>query len=305
LCEKEPTIPLFMKPEWLDTVCANDLTWDVVLWKNEGEKIEAALVFCVKKKYGITQITMPPFSQFTGFWFSDNISQNADNQRVIANYLLEKLPKAFRTTLRFQYDFVDKNTLINHGFEVDNRETQVLQNIQNSDEIYRNLSGNVRRSIQKARPFFSIETKDNFDLFYTLSSTVFERQKIPNPIPLGMWRAVHSFMQQLGWGKVYFSVDENGENQAVALVGWDAYMMYLIAISSTEKGRKMDAMPHLIWHIIETNDAKVETFNFLGSSIPNIKAFNLRFNAENKNYFAAVKYQNLFVKKIFGLLKKK
>jgi hypothetical protein len=304
LCEKEPTIPLFMKPDWLNTVCANDLTWDVVLSKNEGQTIEAALVFCIKKKYGITQITMPPFTQFTGFWFSENVLQYIDNQRVIIKYLLEKLPTAVRTTLRFHYDFTDKNALTQLGFDVENRHTQELQNIRNLDKIHQNMNGNVRRSIKKAQQFFRIETYNNFDMFYTISNTVFERQNIPNPIPLSIWRSIHTLIQQLGCGKVYYSVDENGESQAVAIVVWDAKMMYLIANSSTEKGRKLDAMPQLLWHIMEENAGQVENFSFLGSSTPSIAAFNLRFSSENKVYFAALKYQNVVVKKIFEFLKK-
>jgi Acetyltransferase (GNAT) domain len=304
LCEKEPTIPLFMKPDWLDAVCEKSLTWDVVLAKNESGDIEAALVFCVKKKYGITQITMPPFTQFTGFWFSENVLQKVDNQQIIVNYLLKKLPTAFRTTLRFHYDFTDKKALTQLGFEVENRQTQELLNIQNKVITHQNLSQSVHRNLKKANQYFKIETKDDFDLFYKISNIVFERQNIFNPIPLSIWRSIHTLIQQIGCGKVYFSVDENGESQAVAIVVWDVKTMYLIANSATDKGRKMDVMTHLIWHIIEENAGQVENFSFLGSSTPSIAAFNLRFSAENKSYFSAFKYQNVFVKKVFEFLKK-
>ena len=293
-----------MKPDWLNTVCANDLTWDVVVAKNTEGVIDAALVFCVKKKYGITQITMPPFTQFTGFWFSENISQSVDNQQVIINFLLKKLPTAFRTALRFHYNFTDKNALTQLGFTVEKRQTQELTNIQNKALTHQNLSQSVQRNLKKASQYFRIETKDDFDLFYKISNTVFERQNISNPIPLSIWRSIHTLIQQRGCGKVYYSVDENGESQAVAIVVWDVKTMYLIANSATNKGRKMDVMTHLIWHIMEENAGQVGNFSFLGSSTPSIAAFNLRFSAENKVYFAALKYQNVVVKKIFEFLSK-
>jgi Acetyltransferase (GNAT) domain len=304
LCENEMTIPLCMKPDWLDAVCGNDLTWDVVLSRNAAQKIEAALVFCLTKRYGFTQITMPPFTQFTGFWFWEDTLQSIDNQQVIARYLLGKLPKAFRTTLRFCVDSTDKNTLIQLGFDVEDRHTQVLHNIQNKVITYQNLSQSVQRNIKKANQYFRIETKDNFELFYRISNTVFERQNIPNPTPLSIWQSIHTLIQEKGWGRVYFSVDENGEYHAVALVAWDAKTMYLISNSSTDKGRKLGAMTQLIWHIIEENPGQVEAFSFLGSSIPAIETFNLRFKAENMIYFSATKYQNQLVKRFFGLLKK-
>jgi hypothetical protein len=303
LSQNEAKIPLFLKPEWLHAVCGKDMNWDVVLSKNREGIVDAALIFCLKKKYGIKQITMPYFSQFSGFWFSDNLTQNIDNQQVAIDFLLKKIPNAVRTNLRFNYDFTDKNILIHQGFEVENRLTQVIENIQNVDAIYQNLSQNVQRNIKKANQCFRVKIQDDFDLFYPIINTVFKRQNTPNPIPLSIWQAVHTFIHQKGCGKVYFSMDENNEAQAAVMVVWDAKTMYLIANGSTEKGRKAGAMTQLIWQAIQDNLGNVETFNFFGSSIPAIKAFNLRFNAENKTYFSVVKYQNKIVKRLFNLRK--
>jgi hypothetical protein len=303
-CQNEASIPLFMQPKWLDLVCGKDLIWDVVLSKNREGVIEAALVFCLKKKYGFTQITMPHFAQFTGFWLLENLSQNIDNQQVIKNDLLKKLPIVLRTNLRFDTHFTNKNILIEQGFEVENKQTQVLENLQNLDALYQNLSQNVQRNIKKAKQYFSVKTQDNFESFYPIINTVFERQNTPNPIPLSIWHSVHSFIHQKGWGKVYFSIDENDEAQAVAMIVWDVKTMYLIANGSTEKGRKLGAMTQLIWEVISDNAGQVETFNFFGSSIPAIQEFNLRFNAENKTYFSIEKYQNKWIERLFKLLKK-
>jgi hypothetical protein len=303
-CQNEASIPLFMQPKWLDLVCGKNLIWDVVLSKDKGGGVEAALVFCLKKKYGFTQITMPHFAQFTGFWLSENLSQNIDNQQVVKHDLLKKLPIVLQTNLRFNTHFTEKNLLIEHGFEVENKQTQVLENLQNLDVLYQNLSQNVQRNIKKAKQHFRVEIQDNFESFYPIINTVFERQNTPNPIPLSIWQAVHSFIHQKDCGKVYFSLDENNEAHAAVMVVWDAKTMYLIANGSTEKGRKNGAMSQLIWQAIQENLGNVETFNFFGSSIPAIQAFNLRFNAENKTYFSVEKYKNKWIEKLFKLLKK-
>ncbi len=304
LCQNEATIPLFMQPEWLDVVCGKELVWDVFLSRNTEGVVDAALVFCLKKKYGILQITMPHFTQFTGFWFSDNLLQNIDNQQVAINVLLKKLPKSLRTNLRFHYSFDPQNILIQQGFEVENKQTQVLENVRNLDAIYQNMSQNAQRNIKKAKQYFHIESREDFDLFHPIVNTVFERQNAKNPIPLSIWQAIHTFIHQKKWGKVYFSMDENNEPQAVVMVVWDAQTMYLLANGSTEKGRKLGAMTQLIWHVVSENTGQVDTFNFFGSSIPAIQAFNLRFNAENKEYYQVIKYQNRMIGRLFKLLKK-
>jgi Acetyltransferase (GNAT) domain len=304
LCQNEATIPLFMQPDWLDVVCGNELVWNVVLSKNREGVVDAVLVFCLKKKYGITQITMPHFTQFTGFWFLEKLSQDIDNQQVVINMLLEKLPKIIRTNLRFHYNFSNNKLLLNQNFEVENKQTQVLENLQNLDFLYQNLSQNVQRNIKKANQYFRVEIIDNFDLFYPIINTVFERQNKTNPIPLSIWQSVHTFIHQKECGKVYFSMDENNEAHAAVMVVWDANTMYLLANGSTEKGRKLSAMTQLIWHVITENAGNVDTFNFFGSSIPAIQEFNLRFNAENKTYFSVMKYQNKIVEKLFRFIKR-
>jgi hypothetical protein len=304
LCEKEPTIPLFMKPEWLDAVCEKSLTWDVVLVKNKEEKVEGALVFCKKKKYGFTQITMPPFTQFTGFWFSEKNVQDIDNQRVIVEKLLQKLPLVHRCMLRFAYNFRDISVLRNNDFEEVMLHTQVIENLNHAEDLHSNLSRDVQRNIKKANQSFQIEVKDDFDTFYRLANNVYDRQKSLNPVPLSIWQSVHRLIHEKGWGRVYQALDEANEAHAAVMVVWDAKTKYVLASGSTDKGRKNGAMTLLIWQAILDSIGKYEIFNFLGSMIPAIEVFNARFNAQKKYYFKVEKYQNKLLKLIWRLLKK-
>jgi Acetyltransferase (GNAT) domain len=304
LCQNEATIPLFMQPEWLDVVCEKDLIWDVVLSKNKEGVVEAALVFCLKKKWGITQITMPHFTQFTGFWFLEKLSQDIDNQQVIVEKLLNRLPKKHRTFLRFHYDFQDITLFKKNGFYTKQFKTQIIENVANLDIAYQKLSRDVQRNIKKAGQNFRVVVKDNFEVFFKLANSVFERQNTPNPLPLSIWKSVHKLIHHKGWGRVYHALDNNNEAHAVVMVVWDAKTMYILASGSTEKGRKYGGMTQLIWQAISDSLGQHETVNFLGSSIPAIQAFNLRFNAENKTYFSVEKYQNKWIEMLFEFRKK-
>jgi Acetyltransferase (GNAT) domain len=301
LCQNEAAIPLFLKPDWLDVVCGNSMKWDAVLSKNREGVVEAALVFCLKNKYGFTQITMPYFTQFLGVYFN---AQLVDNQQVIIEELIKKLPNNHRTLLRFHFDFQDVLPFEKNGFQTKQLKTQVIENLVDLDVAYQKLSRDVQRNIKKAGQNFRVVVKDNFEVFYKLSNNVFERQNSPNPIPLSIWQSVHKLIHEKGWGRVYHALDNNNESHAAVMVVWDAKTMYILASGSTDKGRKYGGMTQLIWQAITDSVGQYQTVNFLGSSIPAIQAFNLRFNAENKEYYSVEKYQNKMIGRLFKLLKK-
>jgi Acetyltransferase (GNAT) domain len=298
-CQKEATIPLFFRPEWLDAVCVNDMIWDVVLSKNTEGVVEGALVFCLKRKYGIYQITMPHFTQFLGMYFNVQV---IDNQQVVIEKLIQKLPLAHHTFIRFHYSFQDVLGLENNGFQLKKKKTQVIEDLENFEDIHQKLSRDVQRNIKKAGQNFRVVIKDSFDILYKLANNVFDRQNTQNPIPLSIWQSVHTLIHEKEWGRVYFALDNNNEAHAAVMVVWDEQTMYILASGSTDKGRKYGGMTQLIWQAISDSVGRFETVNFLGSSIPAIQAFNLRFNAENKEYFSAVKYKNKFIEKAFKWL---
>jgi hypothetical protein len=300
-CQNEVIIPLFMQPDWLDTVCGRELNWDVVLSKNTEGVVEAALVYCLKKKYSITQITMPYFTQFLGYFFS---TQLIDNQEVVKEKLMLKVPNVHRTLFRFHYNLQDVSAFEKKGFQAKKHQTQVIENLINLEDLHQKLSRDVQRNIKKAGQNLRVVVKDKFDILYKLASNVFERQSTINPIPLSIWQSVHTLIHEKNWGKVYYALDNNNEAHAAVMVVWDAQTLYILASGSTEKGRKYGGMTQLIWQAITDSVGKHKNINFLGSSIPAIQAFNLRFNAENKTYFSVEKYQNKWIEKLFKLRKK-
>jgi len=59
---KKENLPIFMQPFWLDSLCEDEMEWDVILYEKGGE-IWGSFVYVMKKKYGFTLITMPKVTQ--------------------------------------------------------------------------------------------------------------------------------------------------------------------------------------------------------------------------------------------------
>ena len=63
-CEQNDFVPIFSQPWWMDAVCI-DGYWDVLLYE-KNEEILGALPYYVKKRWGISYITQPEFTQNNG-----------------------------------------------------------------------------------------------------------------------------------------------------------------------------------------------------------------------------------------------
>lgn len=65
LCEQEPSIPIFSKAWWLDSVAGDN--WNVVLVE-KGDTIQASLPFVTRKLFRLTVLSMPPLTQTLDPW---------------------------------------------------------------------------------------------------------------------------------------------------------------------------------------------------------------------------------------------
>ena len=93
LCEKEPTIPLFSKDWWLDSVAGSD-NWDVALIETGG-KIVASMPYVIKKKYGLTFLIQPPLSQTLGPWIRETdakLANQLSREKDLMQALIEHFP---------------------------------------------------------------------------------------------------------------------------------------------------------------------------------------------------------------------
>lgn len=309
LCETEPTMPLFMQNGWLDAVCTEGgLSWDVALAKNKNGIITAALTYAVREKWGLKLITVPHLTKFTGIWQRPLLaSLHHENNNEVHNSmktLIAQLPYFHRLTLNLNTDVVDWSPFYWAGFSQTTRYVQVLEPCENKETLYKNLNRNTKRNIKKAQEHFTIEVRDDFDNFIKLNNTVFERQNRSNSTPLSIWHNVERFLSETQQRRIYFSVDKNGIAQGAFYMVWDKGTAYALANGLTETGRTYGAMSQLTWQAISDATEMGLSFNFLGSMLPAVEAFNRGFNTVKKPYFVLQKSKNWVFEGVFTLMGK-
>ena len=317
LCETEPTIPLFMQNGWLDAVC-NDgtsrenreegLSWDVALAKDKNGTIIAALTYVVRKKWGLTLITVPHLTKFTGIWqrplpYSFHYENNNEEQNRLKT-LIAQLPNFHKLTLNLNINLTDWSPFYWAGFSQTTRYVQVLEPCENKDTLYKNLNRNIKRNIKKAQEHFTVEVRDDFNNFIKLNNTVFERQKMSNSTPLSIWLKIDALLSETQQRRIYFSMDKNGIAQGAFYMVWDNETAYALANGLTETGRTFGAMSQLTWQAISDAADMGLSFNFLGSMLPAVEAFNRGFNTVKKPYFVLNKWKNWVFESLFKMIGK-
>jgi hypothetical protein len=308
LCETEKNLPIFMQPWWLQAVCGADLAWEVAITKDKNEQITAVLLYCTKKKWGFSSITVPYLTKYMGVWMRPMATNkpskdNKLHEQYILKTLISQIPYSHKLTLQLHYSTSDWSPFYWANFKQTTRYTQIIANLTDKETLYNDLSTDVQRNIKKANARLTIQTTDNFDLFWQTHNTVFDRQKMKNPIPLSIWHNVETTAKERKQRRIYISTDDKNDVQGTLYLIWDNQTAYILASGSTEMGRKVGVMSQLIWQAIADSVGVVDTVDFLGSMLPQIELFNRRFNTEKKAYHVLTKFGNPLLECFFTLFR--
>jgi hypothetical protein len=307
--EKEDTLPIFMQAWWLDAVCqGTGLIWNVALVKDKNGDIAAALTYAYRQKWGIKIVTVPPLTKYVGIWqrpltYSTN-HENSNEEQSRIKSLLAQLPDNHRITLQLSPDMLDHSVFTWVGYTVETRYMQMLLDMPSIESIYTQLNRNTKRNIKKSEQHFKVETTEDIEVFLQLNNAVFARQGKQNPISKAIWRQLDSVLKEKKLRRIYLSIDENGIAQGTFYMIFDNKYAYALANGLTEFGREQGAMSQLTWQAIQDTAQMGLSFNFLGSMLPTVEAFNRGFNSVKKPYFVVRKSKNSFWHLVFKMLGK-
>ena len=159
LCSNESSLPLFSRDWWLDAACG-ETKWDVLLAEEKG-KIRAAMPLYIPHE-GI--VSMPVYTQTMGPWFTPEpkdakYTRTLGQRQAICKEFIDIL-KAYPHFLQnFNYRITDWLPFYWEGYKQTTRYTYLLNNIQDENLLWENMSPNIRRNITKAKEKFLITTR--------------------------------------------------------------------------------------------------------------------------------------------------
>ena len=297
LCKNELSIPIFSQDWWLDCVCGES-GWEALLCL-KNEVIEAAMPYYSPLK---KIITMPAYTQTMGIWFNpafedEHYSRNLYRKQAICEDLIRRLPAHDYFFQNFHYSFTDWLPFYWNGYRQMTRYTYVLPDIENPDKLWKGLSGNIFRNIQKAKNKYQLIVKRNVptDLFLKINVQTYQGKGL-NPY--------HSLLKKLidlsisrNQGDIWGAYDKENRLHAAVFAVWQGECAYSIA-SAYDKSFRSGGEALVLWTAINDLAGQVRSFDFEGSMIRGVENIFRGFGARQIPFFMIEKGKMDLLKRI-------
>lgn len=302
LCAAGADVPFFSQPYWLDAVAVG---WGVVLAERDGQ-IVAALPYYMRKKWGVSVIAPPPFTQTSGVWLRYPPNQKYHSRLAFETEfltaLIKKMPPFAYFNARFHHTLTNWLPFYWRGFRQTTRYTYRLPDIRDLDRISADADGAVRTLLRKTKGLFTIETdiesKDAPEIAYQLFCQTMERQGLPPPCSLAFFLRIDAALQTVNRRRIFLAKDAEGRAFSMVYIGWDAKTAYLLFSGDDPARRALGGHTTLVFEAIRyaAQSLGLFSFDFEGSMIKSIENTYRDFGAIQTPYFEISKYNHKILK---------
>jgi hypothetical protein len=258
----------FAYSSWLNTVCRK---WAAVRNKDGSVFMPVPL----KKKFGITYVSQPVFTQQLGLFSSSRITAAQITQA------LEAIPKKF---LKIHLQLNTANFF--DDLHLHARPTYCLGLKQEHAALVNKYHLNLKRNIAKAKKSSLVVKEESSakEFVKKFRQTTGKKDAHLKPADYELMAKLIKLMMEEGKGRMLNCYSEDGEIVAGLFYLQSKTRIVNLFNFSTTDGRTLNAMPLLIDHWIALHAGSRLTLDFEGSSIPSIATFYSRFGAEKKLY---------------------
>ncbi len=259
---------------YLDSMAKN---WDALVLND----YEAVMPLTWNKKFGISYLYQPAFTQQLGIFSTNKLAQ------TIQNNFLQISQQHFRFgEICINYE----NDIYKNG----NRNNFILNLNKSYEEIFNNYSSDLLKNLRRTEKHKLQYSKSNdfekaIELFKQNYSTRILNLKNES---YNRFKLLCKNLFDKKMLLVRKVTNQNNELLSISIFLKDQKRIYLILSATTSEGRANDAQHFLIDNLIQEFANSPFSLDFEGSSISSIAYFNQRFGAINQPYFF-VKWNNL------------
>lgn len=296
LCQAEPSIPVFSQAWWLDAT-AGPHDWDVVL-NREGDKINAALPFFVRQRFGQKILTTPSLTPSLGPWlcpYTGKASKRIAREKTLLTALFAALP---------EHGLYQQNWAVGHnnwqplywmGFDQTTGYTHRLHDITDIDAIWTSLDQRTRNDIRKARDRNGVAVRPATSTaeFLQVNNKTYERQNMSPPYGQAFVEKVVEAAKARGAVELLVAQGEDGNLHAGAMILYDNDAAYYLMGGGDMEFRNSGAASLLLWEAIVASRERVMAFDFEGSMIESIERFFRGFGGDLTPYLHVRKANTL------------
>jgi GNAT superfamily N-acetyltransferase len=287
-----PSYTIFQEPWWLDAVAPGH--WGEAAVKNAGEII-ARLPYVVKRRWGITVLTMPYLTPSLGPWYRRSLAKSANSlaeQKDLANELVEQLPNFDLFRQIFSPDVSYWLPYHWAGFQCSVSNTCRLAELSDLDGVWNGFRDNVRTDIRKASKRFTVRPNCDLGEFLRIAPMVFRTKGIPVPTKPELIRRIDDACVQRSCRAILSAVDTAEKVNGVIYLVWDARVVYYLMGSSLPEARTQGVSSLLLWEAIQLAARLGKVFDFEGSSVESVERFFRAFGTQPTTLVVLLKHSH-------------
>lgn len=306
-CRKEKNIPIFSKDWWLDSVCGEQ-NWDVIIIEKNNQ-IVATFPFFIKKKFIWSIITMPVLTQNLGPYFiypkNQKYQKKLSFEKEVINKIISQLPSFDNLNLSLHNNISNWLPFYWKNFNSNLSYTYVIDNLNNIENVFNNLSPSYRNKIKKAQKIVKVKRGLKISDFYKLNKMTFDRQKIKIRYNLDFLSNHDRVIAENNSREIFYAIDSSEKIHSALYLTWDEQTSYVHLVGEDPNFRNSSAGILLIWEAIKftRNELKLNNFDFEGSMIEQVEKVRRSFGAKQKPYITLDKCNSKLLKIILSLNK--
>lgn len=300
---------VFEQPWWLEAVAPGN--WGSAEIRQNG-KIIARLPYVKEKRYGFKVLGMPAYTQTLGYWIDET---GAKNSKKYARYkdlitdLINQLPKGYSVDLSLDHNCSYLFPFKWNGFRIEMSYSYRLEEIRDTEQLWRGLGDNIRREIKKAQKQLSIENDHSIEDLISMQSKTFERQGRKFNGNPDLLRRLDAALICNNARQLLCAVDAEGRIHAASYFVFDNNCCYYLIGGGDPELRNSGASSLLMWEGIKFASTVSKSFDFEGSMIEPIERFFRAFGGTPTPYWRVTKmnpmlyfadYLKPFIKRTLG-----
>lgn len=297
ICETNKAIPVFLQHWWMDAVCKE---WDVAITYN-GDRVSGVWPYAIERKGNVSIRRSQFLSAYSGphvFFPHDLKESKRDNfEHEVITALLGQMPTAKVWHLSLQPGLKHAGLLKGAGFDVQVRQTFLMDLQGGTEAVFAKLNEDYRRNIRKAEAELTIADEPAClpQLYEFLKATL-------NSKDLQVHYTAAQMQQLFDACKANNStalwVARKGDAvQAIVWEVWDEDCAYYLAGAKNPTEKDNRAMTALLWHAIKAAiQMGRKVFDFEGSMDAGVEKFFRNFGAERELYLTIQKNDSLLWK---------
>jgi lipid II:glycine glycyltransferase (peptidoglycan interpeptide bridge formation enzyme) len=294
---KEPGVPLFMQPWWLDTVCRK---WDVAIAR-KGDQVTGVWAYPVEKKPGVTLMRNPILTPYLGphvFYPNDIKESNLDSfEHETVAELMKQMPDADVWHLALQPGMKQVGLFKNKKLRPQAQQTFLLELNENEETLLGNMKETTRRNIRQAEK--DITVSDSPECLKELYK--FQKETLTNKGAAPAYTL--AYLQKImdaGLANDSTSLwvaKKDGVTQSIVWQVWDDKCSYYFMGGQSQERSSSKAMSLLLWRAIREAKKKGHaTFDLEGSMDEGVERFFRNFGGQRALYIVLHKNDSLLWK---------